>query len=279
MIREKVLIVDDHKEYADTLKIGLEKAGFEVVIKCDFATGLEAMKNGRFDIALIDVRLEVDDSPHDTSGIELARLIDSDLPIIMLTQHDTKEYAIQALEPAIDGRVPADGFVFKDSGHPAIIAKIRHILRLGNNPLMQMELENLGGLLRQHYEETMIQTKQYSKLGYWASAITGIVFVIAAVYGLTVDGDKTVSIIISISSAIMTIINFLYFARLDKANSRADKIHAELAQGYRLKLLITICESMSSKNKKVEMKEHVVKHVAQNWFANANRPVPLEDPS
>jgi DNA-binding response OmpR family regulator len=268
----KILIVDDDEEYANTLVTRLERSGFRTHAVYNFHSGRRALHRGAYDLALIDVRLGSEHDPNNIDGIELARMADTETAVIILTQHDTQQYAIEALEAGTDGRVPADGFIHKNEGAKAIVEKVKQILQLSRNPLRQMELENFSGLLRQHYQESMTQTKRNAQLSFWVALLMGIIFAGAVFIGFTNDEQRTISMIISISSVIMSIINFLYFSRADRANERADIIHSELAQGYRLKLLIAICENMSSESKRLEMQEMVLQQAVQNWFSNENRP-------
>ena len=53
----KVLIVEDEEAIAEIEKDYLELSGFEVTIKSDGTSGLEAALDGDYDICILDVML------------------------------------------------------------------------------------------------------------------------------------------------------------------------------------------------------------------------------
>jgi DNA-binding NtrC family response regulator len=91
----RILIVEDELTMRETLTTYLEENGFpsESVMRGEDAVDL--IRSGRFDIAIIDLKLPGID------GIEVlhrARIINPDLPAIMITAYATVENAVRAIK-------------------------------------------------------------------------------------------------------------------------------------------------------------------------------------
>jgi two-component system response regulator AtoC len=92
---EQVLVVDDDPSVQSALHKALVKRGYEVERASSAEAALEKMKASRFDLIVLDVRLP------GISGMEaipLIREIDPLVVIIVITGHDTKEMAMQAIQ-------------------------------------------------------------------------------------------------------------------------------------------------------------------------------------
>ena len=57
MSDKNILIVEDEKKIADTLKIGLEENGYQVDVAYDGSIGYSLFSTRRFDLALLDINL------------------------------------------------------------------------------------------------------------------------------------------------------------------------------------------------------------------------------
>ncbi len=80
----KVLVVDDEKEVADLVCVRLAKSGYKPVAAYDGVSGLEAARNGKPDLILLDIIMPGND------GIWLLQKLRSDpltekVPVIMVT--------------------------------------------------------------------------------------------------------------------------------------------------------------------------------------------------
>jgi DNA-binding response OmpR family regulator len=103
---KKVLIVDDEKDVADALRLGLERNGFQVVAYYDAAEALAAFKPGLFDLSIIDIRMP------GMNGFELFRKIqklDPGAKICFLTAFEMYKSEFQKLFPDL----PVAGFLRK----------------------------------------------------------------------------------------------------------------------------------------------------------------------
>ncbi|MFC1693473.1 sigma-54-dependent transcriptional regulator [Candidatus Latescibacterota bacterium] len=91
---KRILVVDDEKSMRDTLKIMLEKEGFEVDSAENGAEALKMFENDNYDLIITDLKMpEVD-------GIKLIETLNSmgsDTSIIIMTAYASKEQAIKAL--------------------------------------------------------------------------------------------------------------------------------------------------------------------------------------
>ena len=95
MNKLKVLIVDDEKDYLETLKKRLEKRGLDITAIENGEKALEWLKCNSMDVMLLDVRMSGLD------GIQVLREIKKQYPlteVIMLTGHASTEVAIEGME-------------------------------------------------------------------------------------------------------------------------------------------------------------------------------------
>ncbi len=64
-----ILIVEDEKKIADTLRMGLSEQGYEVQVAYDGQIGLKIFLNDHFDLIILDINLP------GINGFELCKLI------------------------------------------------------------------------------------------------------------------------------------------------------------------------------------------------------------
>ncbi|MCX6621092.1 MAG: response regulator [Acidobacteria bacterium] len=91
----KVLIVDDDPVVRDSLGKWFESEGYQAAIASGAKEALERIQAGRWDIALLDIKMPGID------GIELqAKLkeIEPDLPVVIMTGFASVETAVRALK-------------------------------------------------------------------------------------------------------------------------------------------------------------------------------------
>ena len=118
----KILIVDDQKLFADSLKkvlLSEEKEIQAISIAWNGEEALAALARGIPDVILMDIHMPVMD------GIEATRLIHLEHPevkILMLTTFGYDEYVKAALEKG------AVGFLLKDISTTELMASVRAAL-------------------------------------------------------------------------------------------------------------------------------------------------------
>ena len=111
---KRILLVDDEPLIVKGLKFALESDGYETDSAGDGEQALEKIKNGNFDLILLDVMLPK------MSGIEVCQ---SDVPIIMLTAKGEDMDKILGLEYG------ADDYMTKPFNILEVKARIKTILR------------------------------------------------------------------------------------------------------------------------------------------------------
>ncbi len=120
----RVLVVDDHAILRDGIRSLLERQpGIEVVGEA--ANGLEALQQAAAlmpDIVLMDIAMPVMD------GLEATRRLREAYPgikVLILTQHDSREYVAPLLQAG------AAGYVLKRSGGREVVAALRQVQEQG----------------------------------------------------------------------------------------------------------------------------------------------------
>ena len=120
MAERSILIVEDEKKIADTLKLGLSENGYSVEVAYDGDIGWKLFRMQPFDMVVLDINLP------GMNGYELCKLIRTvniNIPIIMLT-------AINSLENKIEGYdAGADDYVIKPFEFRELLMKIRVLLK------------------------------------------------------------------------------------------------------------------------------------------------------
>jgi two-component system OmpR family response regulator len=95
MSSAKVLLVDDEKEFTETLSERLELRDLEVITAGSGREALELAKQHRFDAVILDLQMPGMD------GIETLKYLladDADLQVIVLTGHGTISKSVEALK-------------------------------------------------------------------------------------------------------------------------------------------------------------------------------------
>ncbi len=98
----RVLLIEDHRDTADTMVAMLQLAGYEVRSEGDVATALGALAQGRFDVLVSDLGLP------DRSGLELLRELRARgeaLPAIALSGYGLESDIEQSLAAGFDSHL------------------------------------------------------------------------------------------------------------------------------------------------------------------------------
>jgi DNA-binding NtrC family response regulator len=95
MSSTKILIVDDELIMRESLGDWLEQDGYHVEKACSGSDALDLLKNARFDIMLLDIKME------GMSGLEVLKRVkesDPDTAIVMITAYASVSTAIEAMK-------------------------------------------------------------------------------------------------------------------------------------------------------------------------------------
>ncbi len=112
---ERILVVDDVRDWRLTLSGLLEDEGFEVVAVGSRDDALTAVKTNKFHLAVIDIRLDETDEEN-AEGLDLAGEVkdfQNDLPVVIITGYETPQYIARARRPDKSGKTLAADFVRK----------------------------------------------------------------------------------------------------------------------------------------------------------------------
>ena len=118
-----VLIVEDEESYREALAYMLGREGFDVLVAANGEEGLTQFERHGADIVLLDLMMP------GVSGTEVCRRIRqrSSVPIIMVTARDAEIDKVVGLE------LGADDYVTKPFSHRELVARIRAVLRRGQD--------------------------------------------------------------------------------------------------------------------------------------------------
>ena len=122
-MKGRVLIVDDDPALAEMLGIVLTGEGYEVSHCGDGGSALNAFRQAKPDVVLLDVMLP------GMNGVDVCRRIrnESDVPIIMLTARTDTVDVVNGLEAG------ADDYVTKPFKPVELVARVRARLRRGDD--------------------------------------------------------------------------------------------------------------------------------------------------
>ena len=121
-MKNKILIIEDEKDFVTAISILLKAEGFEVSVATDGMQGLEKARETKFDLIITDVMMPKMD------GFKLCRMIkfDSkhkDTPVIMLTAKGQEE------DKFTGEQCGADAYILKSQSPDILIDKIKELLK------------------------------------------------------------------------------------------------------------------------------------------------------
>ncbi|MCE5285343.1 MAG: response regulator transcription factor [Pelosinus sp.] len=137
MPQYSVLIVDDDVKLVTLLKTYFDKDGFLTYTANDGLDALNAVREKKPDIMVLDLMLPGMD------GWDVCRKIrrDNDIPILMLTARDEESDRLIGLE------IGADDYVTKPFSPKEVVARVKVILRRVHREVIQKEPIKAGSLL------------------------------------------------------------------------------------------------------------------------------------
>jgi DNA-binding response OmpR family regulator len=116
----KILVVEDNRRIAQSIKSGLEQEKYVVDLAFEGTTGLDLSLSDEYDLIVLDVMLP------GKSGFEMARELRSQhlsTPILMLTARDQLEDKVTGLDSG------ADDYLVKPFAFEELMARIRALTR------------------------------------------------------------------------------------------------------------------------------------------------------
>ena len=94
-MNNKILVLDDDPNLLEIIRLRLKSNGFDVLIADTGENALKLMETNVFDVAVLDMKLEDDETGLDV--FENIKKIDSELPVIFLTAYGTIDEAVEAM--------------------------------------------------------------------------------------------------------------------------------------------------------------------------------------
>ena len=154
---QRILIIEDEKEIADTLHYALTSEGLIAEWVASGTAAKDAMKN-KFDLCILDVGLP------DCNGFELLKTIrqetglNQDTPVIFLTARSEEIDRIIGLE------IGADDYVCKPFSPREVVTRVKVILKRVGNQQTQVSqpLDSVGPF--EHKPEQRLITHEQSNL-------------------------------------------------------------------------------------------------------------------
>lgn len=98
-MKKRILVVEDEKHLAETIKLNLEIEDFHPILVYDGASAITTFKEQRFDLVILDIMIPNIDG---IAVCENIRLHDSDVPIMFLSAKSSSEDRILGLKKGAD---------------------------------------------------------------------------------------------------------------------------------------------------------------------------------
>ncbi|OYO24433.1 DNA-binding response regulator [Enemella dayhoffiae] len=132
----RVLVVEDEESYREALAYMLRKEGFDVIEASNGQQGLEEFDRNGADIVLLDLMMP------GLPGTEVCRQLRlrGTVPVIMVTARDAEVDKVVGLE------LGADDYVTKPFSHRELVARIRAVLRRGQDVELVPDVVESGGV-------------------------------------------------------------------------------------------------------------------------------------
>ncbi|HEY3781432.1 MAG TPA: response regulator transcription factor [Fimbriimonadaceae bacterium] len=132
---KSILVVEDEKEMADILRQVLEESGYKVALAYHGPEGLNKLRNGEYDLVVLDVMLPGMD------GFEVLKSARAEgilTPVLFLTAKDKVQDRVEGLD------LGADDYVTKPFQLAELLARVRARVRRSDDTRMVMECEDLS---------------------------------------------------------------------------------------------------------------------------------------
>jgi two-component system, OmpR family, copper resistance phosphate regulon response regulator CusR len=151
MEERSILIVEDERKIADTLKLGLAEHGFQVEVAYDGSIALKIFSARVFNLVILDINLP------GMNGYELCkaiRAVNNNIPVIMLTSMSDMNDKVEGYEAG------ADDYLVKPFEFRELLLKIRVLLKRSIQ-----EQVPVGNLLKVADLEMNLDSKEVTRAG------------------------------------------------------------------------------------------------------------------
>ncbi|MHB9025233.1 MAG: response regulator transcription factor [Armatimonadota bacterium] len=162
-MEERILLVEDERKVAQSVKIGLEQKGY-CVVTAESGESAEAFLHGQaFDAVILDLMLP---GKNGLEVLAVMRQSDVQTPVLILTALDAVSKRVQGLDTG------ADDYLTKPFALPELLARVRALLRRGKgSELLSLTLADLTMDLIKHRvtrdgQPIELTVKEYEVLEY-----------------------------------------------------------------------------------------------------------------
>jgi len=161
----RVLIVEDEKDLANIIRMGLEEEGYVVDVANDGEEGLYMVENYPLDAIILDIMLPVID------GLTLLSTIRKNgvkTPVLLLTARDALMDKIEGLDTG------ADDYMTKPFEFTELVARLRSLIRRGGEAreavlrVGDLEINTASHEVSRGGETIKLSAREYALLEYLA---------------------------------------------------------------------------------------------------------------
>lgn len=156
----RLLIAEDDKALGTFLSRGLEGDGHRVRVIADGASAVDAFREDLPDLTILDLNLPVKDGEQ---VLEEVRMVDTDLPILILTARHEVEIRVRCLDRGADDLMTKPFSLFELRARcRALLRRKREaklLLRAGN-----LELDRMNHTAARAGEEIVLTNKEFALL-------------------------------------------------------------------------------------------------------------------
>lgn len=220
----KILIVEDARELAETIKAGLEENLFAADLSFDGEEGLYMAETNAYDAIILDIMLPKMDGVAVLSGLRKKAI---DVPVILLTARGEVEARVRGLNAG------ADDYMAKPFEFTELLARLRAVIRRNkglSSPLISIEgltVETGSRTIKRDGREIHLSSTEYRILEHLVmnkGRIISKTELTERLYGMDLDPE---------SNILEVYINFLR-KKIDLGHERK-LIHTVRGAGYILK--------------------------------------------
>lgn len=163
-----ILIVDDEQDIAELISDVLKEEGFETTIKNDGYSAIEAIKNTKYDLILLDIMMP------NISGIETCNKIRETVscPIIFVSAKN------QLLDKIVGFEIGADDYITKPFVIEELVARVKAHIRRDNRAISptnsiikigEIEINKESYEVKKNDKQVTLSTKEFELLSYLMS--------------------------------------------------------------------------------------------------------------
>ena len=159
----RILVVEDEKKVAAFIKRGLVEESYAVDVAYDGEEGQHLAESNEYDVILLDIMLPK------KSGVEVLRALRAKsikTPVLLLTARDSVDDRVEGLDSG------ADDYLTKPFAFAELIARVRALLRRGEQGLSLLQFSNLSldpatRKAKRGEREIELTVKEYALLEYF----------------------------------------------------------------------------------------------------------------